>query len=118
LDPEAFVPSEAPASWRKWARQKRRHTSAGRFYRRSVKAHLALFHGTNLLVWVAPAFLGWTGAALLAGRFLVQRVALREAAPAFGEADLMLAQPLLDFGYFLYNTFWAPLGTVAVPRRW
>lgn len=118
LDPAAFVPSEAPPTWRAWARQKLRHTSAGRFYSRSAQAHLALFHASNLVVWLAPAFLGWTGAALLAARFLAQRLVLRDAARAFGEEDLMLAQPLLDLGFLLYNSLLAPLGTLRVPKRW
>lgn len=118
LDPAAFVPSEAPPTWRAWARQKLRHTSAGRFYRRGAQAHLALFHASNLAVWLAPVFLGWTGAGLLAARFLGQRLVLGEAARAFGEEGLMPAQPLLDLGYLLYNSLLAPLGTLRVPRRW
>jgi cellulose synthase/poly-beta-1,6-N-acetylglucosamine synthase-like glycosyltransferase len=117
-DPGAFVVSEAPATWRRWLRQKLRHTSAGRHYDRDVQAGLAVFHGSNLLVWVAPLVLGWTGAGLLAARFLVQRAVLRSAMEALGERDLTLAQPLLDAGYALYNTLLAPLGTVWRPKRW
>ncbi|MEM1041445.1 MAG: glycosyltransferase [Bacteroidota bacterium] len=118
FDEVAFVPSEAPRSWRRWARQKLRHTSAGRYYDRGAQAALVVFHASNLLVWVAPLVLGWTGAGLLAGRFLFQRVVLRDAARTFGEADLMLAQPLLDAGYVLYNTVLASLGTLLTPKRW
>jgi hypothetical protein len=117
-DPDAFVVSEAPKTWRRWARQKLRHTSAGRHYDRAVQFALAVFHGSNLLVWLAPLVLGWTGAGLLAGRFLVQRAVLRSAMETLGERDLTLAQPLLDAGYVLYNTLLAPLGTLWTPRRW
>lgn len=117
-DPATFVPSEAPASWRRWARQKLRHASAGAFYDRRVQLALALFHGSSLLVWAAPVFLGWTGAALLAGRFLVQRAVLRGAMETLEARDLTLAQPLLDGLYLLYNTLLAPLGTVQRPKRW
>ena len=118
FEPETFVISEAPTAWRQWARQKLRHTSAGAHYGRGVQLALAFFHGSNLLVWVAPVFLGWTGAAFLAGRFLVQRAVLRSAMQTFGEADLTLAQPLLDGLYLLYNTLLAPLGAVRRPKRW
>lgn len=118
FDPATFVPSAAPPSWRRWARQKLRHTSAGAHYDRGVQFALALFHGSNLLVWIAPVFLGWTGAALLAGRFLIQRAVLREAMETFEARDLTLAQPLLDGLYLLYNTLLAPLGAVWTPRRW
>ena len=118
FDPETFVPSEAPTTWRRWARQKLRHTSAGTHYGRGVQVALTLFHGSNLLVWLAPLVLGWTGAAFLAGRFLVQRAVLRQAMQTLGEADLTLAQPFLDALYLLYNTLLAPLGAVRKPTRW
>ncbi len=118
FDPASFVPSEAPATWRAWARQKLRHASAGKHYGPGVQASLAVFHGSNLVAWLAPLFLGWTGAGLLAARFLVQRAVLRDAAQSFGETDLMLPQPLLDAGYALYNTLLAPLGAVLTPKRW
>lgn len=118
VDANTFVLSDAPTTWRQWARQKLRHASAGGHYGRGVQAGLALFHGSNLLVWLAPVFLGWTGAALFAGRFLVQRAVLRSAMKTFGEFDLSLAQPLLDGLYLLYNTLLAPLGAVRTPTRW
>lgn len=118
FDAGTFVVSEAPETWRRWARQKLRHTSAGSHYGRGVQAALALFHGSNLLVWLAPVFLGWTGAALLAGRFLVQRAVLRRTFDFFDAHTLSLAQPLLDGLYLLYNTFLAPLGIVWRPKRW
>ncbi len=119
LDPASFVPSEPPRAWRAWARQKRRHTSAGRFYSRSAQAHLLAFHASNLGVWLAPVFLGWTGAGLLAARLLLHRAALRPAARAFRAApDLLAWQPALELGYLLYNTLLAPLGALRVPKRW
>jgi cellulose synthase/poly-beta-1,6-N-acetylglucosamine synthase-like glycosyltransferase len=117
-DPATFVLSEAPVSWRRWARQKLRHTSAGRYYDRGTQLALAVFHGSTLLVWLAPLWLGWTGAGFLAARFLLQRAVLRSAMETFGERDLTLAQPVLDAGYALYNTFLAPLGAVWKPTRW
>ena len=117
-DPASFVVSEAPATWRRWVRQKLRHTSAGRYYDRGAQFALAVFHGSNLLVWLAPVFLGWTGAGLLAARLLVQRAVLRGAMETLGERDLTLTQPLLDAGYALYNTLLAPLGTAIKPKRW
>ena len=123
LDPDTFVPSEAPATFRAWLRQKRRHTSAGRFYSRSAQAHLLLFHGSSLALWLGVPVLAladgvWWGAGLLAVRFLVQRAAMKEAEEAFGARDLTLVQPVLDLLYLLYNTTVAPLGARLRPRRW
>lgn len=118
FDPDTFVLSEAPVTWRQWVRQKLRHTSAGRFYDGDATLALALFHGSALAVWLAPVFLGWTGAALLAARFLVQRAVLRDALQTFGATDLTLVQPFLDAGYALYATILAPLGGLLRPKAW
>jgi hypothetical protein len=118
LDPAAFVPSEAPATFGAWRRQKRRHASAGRRYPAGVLAALGVFHATSLVLWLAPLALGWTGAALLAGKLLVQRLALRDAWAGFDARDLSFAQPLLDAAYAVYNVAFAVLGALPAPRRW
>lgn len=116
--PETFVYSDAPATWRAWFRQKRRHTSAGRAYARAPQVHLALFHGTHLLLWLAPFLLGLWGLLPLMGKWLVQGTVLFRAAKGFAARDLMPAFPLWDALYLLYNTLVAPLGVLFPPRRW
>jgi cellulose synthase/poly-beta-1,6-N-acetylglucosamine synthase-like glycosyltransferase len=118
FDPRAFVPSDPPAMWRQWLRQKLRHLSAGRFYDRGVQAHLALFHMTGVVLWAAPFAAGWIGAGLLVARLLVQGLALRRAAHVLGERDLLPTQPLLDLLYAAYNLLIAPLGLARMPKRW
>jgi len=119
LAEQAAVFTRAPSSWKVWLRQKMRHTSAGRHYDRGAKANLAAFHASNLIVWISPLFLGWTGAAFLAGRFLVQRAILKRAEDRFPiEPDLMVYHPALDLGYLIYNTFVAPAGALFGGKRW
>ncbi|MEX2399790.1 MAG: glycosyltransferase [Rhodothermales bacterium] len=118
LDPESFVPTAPPATWKEWLRQKRRHASAGRHYPPGIQAHLTLFHGTNLLTWLAPVFLGWMGTALLVLRLAVQFGALAEGARRLGEERLLSALPVLDLLYVLYNTVVAPLALLFQPRKW
>lgn len=118
LDPGTFVPSDAPASWRAWLRQKRRHLSDGRVYPPALQFHLALFHATGTLLWLAPALAGWRGAGLLAARLWMQQAALRRAAGVLGEADLLPYQPLLELGYALYNGILAPLSMARELQRW
>ncbi len=118
FDPQTFVPSAPPASWRQWFRQKRRHLSAGRFYGRGIQAHLALFHATSIALWAAPLLAGWLGAGLLAGKLVVQGLVLRRAAHVFHERDLLPAQPLLELLYAAYNLVLAPLGVLSTPKRW
>lgn len=118
LDPRTFVDTDAPPTWRAWIHQKLRHGSAGRYYGRRVQLHLALFQGTGLLLWLAPLALGWTGAALLALKLVVQHLVLREVAPRFGEEALVPSQPALELLYAVYLLLLAPVGVVRAPRRW
>ena len=123
LDWGSFVSSDAPATFGVWLRQKLRHTSAGRYYSRTAKAHLLVFHASNLLLWLGVPVLriasgSWLGVGLLAVRLLVQRAALRPAERAFGAGDLSLYQPFLDGLYLLYNTLVAPVGALMKPKRW
>jgi cellulose synthase/poly-beta-1,6-N-acetylglucosamine synthase-like glycosyltransferase len=119
LDPGSFVPTDAPPGWRAWLRQKSRHTSAGLHYDRGAQAHLAAFHGSAVLVWLSPLALEWTGAGLLAIRFLVQRLVLKRAAEALhADQDLMIYQPLLEVGYMLYISLLAPAGALFGGKKW
>ena len=117
-DDRTFAPSDAPTSWRAWLRQKRRHLSDGRAYPWQLQVHLALFHGTGTLLWLAPALAGWRGAGLLTVRLWVQHRALRRAAHAFDEEDLLPHHPLLELGYALYNGVLAPLSMARELKGW
>ncbi len=118
LDPQTFVPSPAPLSWRAWLRQKRRHLSDGPHYSLHAQAHLALFHASALALWLAPVA-GLPGAALLAARMGAWAWALAPAAAAFQARDLWRRLPLLEPLYGLYNAL-LPLATFAAgrPARW
>jgi glycosyltransferase involved in cell wall biosynthesis len=118
LDRRSFVTTDAPNTFPGWVRQKRRHVSGGRFYSGTIKAHLSAFHGTNLLLWLAPLALGWPGAGLLAAKLLVQAMVLRRAAAVLGEEDQIRLQPILEPLYVLYNVLIAPIGLARVPKRW
>jgi glycosyltransferase involved in cell wall biosynthesis len=118
FDPGSIVETNAPATWRGWLHQKRRHTSAGRFYDRSVQLHLLLFHGTGVALWAAPVLAGWPAAALLASKLALQAFVLRRAARALPEAGGAGNVPLLELLYTGYIVFVAPLGAIRMPRRW
>ena len=124
LDAGAFVPSEAPASWGAFWRQRRRHASAGAHYAPGVLAALALLHGSALVLWIGAPLVHWatgapTGYGFLALHLLVQRAALAPAFDALGaDADLRLAQPFLDLVSTLYQLAAAILGLLPAPRRW
>ena len=118
FDPRSFVPSNPPATWQGWFRQKRRHLSAGRFYDRGTQTHLGLFHATSIVLWAAPLAMGWVGLGLLGAKLLIQAAVLYRAAAALHERDLLPTQPFLELLYAAYNLVLAPLGLARMPKRW
>lgn len=122
LDARAAVPTDAPASWAAFWRQKRRHAGAGVHYRPGVLVALAALRLSALAVWVgaplhALATARPTAWGVLAVVLLVQRLAWRAADALGAEGDLRLAQPLLDGASALYHAVFALLGA-APSRRW
>ena len=118
VGPETYVPSHAPASWRAWLRQKRRHLSDGPHYPRQIQAHLSLFHASAIALWLAPV-VGPAGTALLAARLALWGWALAPAAVTFGERDLWRRLTLLEPLYALYNALLAPASVLAGRlQRW
>lgn len=118
LDPATFVPTDAPPTLRAFVRQKRRHLSAGRFYRRRHQVALALLQGSAVLLWLAPFWAGCLGALLLGARLGVQALALRAAARRLAACDLLPRLPAFEALHALYHALLAPLSVFARPRRW
>jgi cellulose synthase/poly-beta-1,6-N-acetylglucosamine synthase-like glycosyltransferase len=118
LDGRTVVPTDAPASWAEWGRQRRRHVSAGRHYDWAVGAHLTLLHASLVLLWIAPFSLGKTGVGLLATALLARHSYLGPAADRFDETDLLAVFPLWELGYALYHVIVVPLGLLRPPDRW
>lgn len=54
---QAQVFSVPKRTWRAWFRQKKRHLSVGKFYRKKHQFFLALQNGTHVLFWLAFALL-------------------------------------------------------------
>jgi cellulose synthase/poly-beta-1,6-N-acetylglucosamine synthase-like glycosyltransferase len=51
---ETHVHASGPAGWAPFVRQKRRHISAGRFFRPGQKLGYALYHFCNAALWLSP----------------------------------------------------------------
>ncbi len=118
LDDRTFVPSTAPTSWTAWARQRRRHVSAGRHYPWTVGTHLTLFHASLLLLWIAPLGLGPTGVGLLATGLLARHTVLGPAAETFSATDTLAVFPLWELGYALSRFVLGPVGLLRPPETW
>jgi glycosyltransferase involved in cell wall biosynthesis len=118
FDPLSFVPSRAPESALAWFRQKRRHTSAGRSFPLRVQLHLALFHGSATLLWLAPLVASWWGVGLLAARLVALSLVLHHPFRQLNGEDLIGRTWLLEYGYAVYTSVVPPLGFLFGGRRW
>lgn len=118
LDPESFVVSDAPESFRTWIHQKRRHLSASRSYRISAISLLAAFHGSSMMCWIAPLVIGWPGVLFLAAKFAAEWPATAFAASRFGEKGLVAYLPLLDLAWLVILLLVTPIGLLLPPRTW
>ena len=118
VGPATYVPSEAPATWAAWVRQKRRHLSDGRHYPPALLAHLVGFHAAGLVLLAAPLALGRTGWALAGARLALAAWTLAPAARLFGERDLVTLTPLLEPLHAVFGALAGPVSNAARLRRW
>ncbi|HTM66973.1 MAG TPA: glycosyltransferase [Flavipsychrobacter sp.] len=51
-DPEAFTFSDTRATWKEWLRQKQRHISTGKFYKKRIQNLLAFYALAHALSWI------------------------------------------------------------------
>jgi cellulose synthase/poly-beta-1,6-N-acetylglucosamine synthase-like glycosyltransferase len=117
-DCDAFVPSTAPKNLGTWLLQKRRHTSASRGYRTSVKGHLALFHGTSILVWVLAVLAGPAAYAILATHLILQLFLVHNACTSFRQQTLLPWSPVLELAYTCYLLVAGVMSLLPLPRGW
>lgn len=117
-DPRAIVRSPSPETLRGWVRQKRRHTAASRHYGPAIQVHLALYHGSATLLWLAPVVAGGLGFAALAARLVIVALAARDPLRRTGHADLAWKAPVLDFLHACFHASIPPIGYFFGARRW
>ena len=111
LLPDGWTRMPFPGSFRHFLRQRRRHFSAGKRYRRSVQAGYLGFHSANLLLW-AGIFLGPAGWVFLGLKLLGDWLLLRRGKAIFHEQFPAYRFPLFNFLFMVYNTLIGPLGHV------
>jgi len=121
LHPEAFMFSESKKTWRDWARQKRRHLSAGHRYRPRHQAMLTLLSLSHtlhffLLVVLLLAGFGTVSVVLL---YLVRSCSLLflygKILPRLREFHLFSRIPIYDTLLAAYYGAFVPLSLIA-PR--
>jgi glycosyltransferase involved in cell wall biosynthesis len=107
IDPEAITRSNPKITWRDWRKQKARHYTTAKFYKRKHKFLLGLYTATQFLFYPLLAatiiFYDWRFAVGLFGlRVLVQGFVLYKSMKKMEEQDLWPWFLALDIWMFLY----------------
>jgi glycosyltransferase involved in cell wall biosynthesis len=112
IDPNGFTLSEPAATWRQWAKQKRRHYSTGKYYRPLHKWLLGLYSLSHFVFYPLLAacfvFCPWPWPlAAFGARFLVQLLVYARCLGKLGEKDLIGWYWLMDIWMFFYYFIFA-----------
>jgi hypothetical protein len=112
LDKNAFTLSAPKNHWNDWMRQKGRHYSTGKFYKRSHQVLLGLYTASFFLFYPlfvsALLFFDWRYALILFGlRLVVQAVIWQRSMKKLGEEDLFPFFILWDLWQFFYYIIFA-----------
>ena len=75
----SIVPSRGAENLWAFIRQKRRHISSSKVYPRTAQLAYALFHLSNLVLWLSPFFVGLGGVGLLLLKFLADGFIFHQA---------------------------------------
>lgn len=112
LDKEAFTLSAPKKTWKEWMRQKSRHYSTGKFYKKTHQVLLGLYTGSFFAFYplfiLSLLFFNWQYALIPFGvRLVTQGVIWHKAMKRLGEEDLFTLFPLWDLWQFFYYLIFA-----------
>jgi cellulose synthase/poly-beta-1,6-N-acetylglucosamine synthase-like glycosyltransferase len=113
ISPESFTLSKAPATWKQWMRQKKRHYSTGKHYKLKHKFWLGLYSLSHLLFYPAlifsAIFFSWKLTIIpFAIRFALQWLIHGKSMGKLKEGDLIPYIFLFDLWMFVYYILFAP----------
>lgn len=112
---EAHTVSVAQDTWRKWWRQKTRHASTGKYYRKDIRQMLGLYGLSHSLYWFMGLLLLTLGGpaaavvlALFLFRLMIYWILAGKWYRVLNEKKLLIFYPLGDLGWAIYNVFLSP----------
>jgi len=113
IDKDAITLSQPKQTFGEWLRQKTRHYSTARYYKRGNKILLAIYSLSQFLFYpfliLSAVFYNWQLSLLVfAGRMLIQAFILFKAMKKLNEADLWPMFLLFDLWMFFYYLIFAP----------
>lgn len=123
VNKDSFTLSKPAETWKQWVKQKKRHYSTGKYYKKSHKFLLGLFSLTHFLFYpaliVAAIFYNWKWALIVFGiRFLFQLVAYVKTLMKLDEIDLIPYILFFDVWMFFYYLIFAPALIIKPKQNW
>ena len=116
LDPDTFVLTRGPGSWREWLNQKSRHVSSSFKYQMIVQVGLGSFAVSQIL-W--PFVLSGGNAILIVlGRWLILYILMVPVMKRMNEQDLLRWLPILDVAIIIYYLLVLPLTMIRNKKKW
>ena len=122
-DEQAFTYTAAKASWGDWVRQKQRHLSTGKYYKREIKLLLGAYGIAHAGLWLSFFVLLSSSYSLLAIKVMALRCILywgiwAGAAVKLREKKLIYLFPFFDIAWMVYNFVFFPYITWKDKRNW
>jgi glycosyltransferase involved in cell wall biosynthesis len=119
----AFTRSDAKATWADWIKQKQRHLSTGKYYRKSTKLLLGLYACAHAVLWVSFFTLLFSDfrdvAIIVFGiRCFIYWSLWLFTAYKLKEKGLAYLFPLFDIGWMIYNFAFFPYITLKNKNDW
>ncbi len=122
-DEQAFTISPAKSTWGDWIKQKERHLSTGKYYKKSIQLLLAGYAGTHAFGWIlflvslfTPFY--QTALVVMLYRCFIYWLIWAYAAKRLGEKDMVIWFPVMDFGWMLYNFAFSPYIFLKNKTQW
>lgn len=122
--PESFTESIPKKTVSAWFKQKRRHVSTSKYYKKSHKFLLGLFYVSQLLFWTTAILLlttlfNWQiVVSLFMLRILVQWIVIGKTAKKLNENDLVALIPVLEILTILTQFVLFISNIISKPRNW
>lgn len=123
VDQDTFTITSPPKSWKQWKRQKARHYSASKFYKKSHKTLLGLYALSLFLFYplliVSALLFDWRWViGVFAFRLIIQFIILIKSMKRLGEKDLIGWILFFDIWMFFYYILFAGTLFKKSPKNW
>lgn len=108
-DPDGWVSTDAPDSFGKFLRQRRRHFAAGKYYQTKFKLAYFIYHTSNAAIWIMP-FIYPLSTFLLLLKIIGNTVLLKKSREIFKEKLSLSYVPIFEILFMIYSVFMGMFG--------